>query len=758
MIGADNPTAARLPARLTKRHLTYGLARGRLARRDPGSRARPARASASACAAGCTARRASACRASTTPRTRWRALCVADFLGVPFAEAGAALAAFQGVDRRFSLRGEAGGVLVVDDYGHHPTELAATIAAARLHGRRLLVAFQPHRYTRTRDLLADFAPALGGADRGLPDRRLSRRARRRSPAPTRGRCWRPSRPARRCATSRAAQLTAELARAARPGDLVLCLGAGDITAVPGELLAALGAPGEVGVRASARRDQRARRARDHRRAPARPAPVFPAPQQPADHRRAPVGRRLAGRSAARRRRRKLAAARQGAGGGGLRRRRGLGRAADRAARDRLAPLRRPRRSRSAPRRTSPPTRSAQLAGVELGDRLLAVDPDAVAARVTTHPWILSARVRRELPSTLAIEVTERRAVGERAARRALPARRDRPPVQAGDVRRGRRAAGHHRRHPRPVRQRPRNQRGGLPPGAGALRRLQRRPPGAPQAVGDSRRHAHRVLADPVRRERRDPARPGRLRRQARPVRSDLRGARAAEPGGAARPSTSTARSPIASPSGWPTRREGRERESDRRRKKPPRARSSPARSRARPPSVSRPPPAPAPADQRRGLSARFQKMAGYSGTPLPKKLGIKPGARLGLVGAPDDFAETLGELPDGVVPSAASAAARPVRRDRLLRPQLEGAGARPAGAAGAARARRAASGSPGPRSRPRRSGGLATDLDRSRGPRARASPPASSTTRSAPSTTPGRGCASWSALADRPRNGPGRQK
>src|SRR6185437_14566341 len=92
------------------------------------------------------------------------ALCVADFLGVPFDRAGAALAAFEGVDRRFSLRGETGGVLVVDDYGHHPTELAATIAAARLHGRRLLVAFQLHRYTRTRDLLADFAPALGGAD------------------------------------------------------------------------------------------------------------------------------------------------------------------------------------------------------------------------------------------------------------------------------------------------------------------------------------------------------------------------------------------------------------------------------------------------------------------------------------------------------------------------------------------------------------------------------------------------------------------
>ena len=71
---------------------------------------------------------------------------------------------FGGVDRRFTVRGEAGGVLVVDDYGHHPTEIAATIAAARLFGRRLVVAFQPHRYSRTRDLLADFAPSLAGAD------------------------------------------------------------------------------------------------------------------------------------------------------------------------------------------------------------------------------------------------------------------------------------------------------------------------------------------------------------------------------------------------------------------------------------------------------------------------------------------------------------------------------------------------------------------------------------------------------------------
>jgi UDP-N-acetylmuramate--alanine ligase len=168
------------------------------------------------------------------------ALCVADFLGVPFADYSAALGEFQGVDRRFSVRGEADGVLVVDDYGHHPTELAATIAAARLHGRRLLVAFQPHRYSRTRDLLADFAPALAGADEAF----ITDIYAAGEPAipgvttdsilatfPKGARAQHVPRPG----------LSAALLGASKPGDLVLCLGAGDVTAVAGELLAGLSA-------------------------------------------------------------------------------------------------------------------------------------------------------------------------------------------------------------------------------------------------------------------------------------------------------------------------------------------------------------------------------------------------------------------------------------------------------------------------------------------------------------------------------------
>lgn len=77
----------------------------------------------------------------------------------------AALENFRGVDRRFQLRGKAAGVSVIDDYGHHPTEIGATLAAARQCGfRKIHVIFQPHRYTRTQDLMDEFATAFGDAD------------------------------------------------------------------------------------------------------------------------------------------------------------------------------------------------------------------------------------------------------------------------------------------------------------------------------------------------------------------------------------------------------------------------------------------------------------------------------------------------------------------------------------------------------------------------------------------------------------------
>jgi UDP-N-acetylmuramate--alanine ligase len=86
-------------------------------------------------------------------------------LGIPFATIAAGLATFAGVERRFERKGAAAGVDVYDDYGHHPTEIAAVLRAAR-HGRkgRIVVAFQPHRYSRTRQLRDEFGPALALAD------------------------------------------------------------------------------------------------------------------------------------------------------------------------------------------------------------------------------------------------------------------------------------------------------------------------------------------------------------------------------------------------------------------------------------------------------------------------------------------------------------------------------------------------------------------------------------------------------------------
>ncbi len=94
------------------------------------------------------------------------AVAVGVQLGVAPELIAAGLDSFRGVDRRFQIKGVARGVTVVDDYGHHPTEIVATLRAARESGYgRVLVLFQPHRYTRTRDLMPEFAAAFGDADR-----------------------------------------------------------------------------------------------------------------------------------------------------------------------------------------------------------------------------------------------------------------------------------------------------------------------------------------------------------------------------------------------------------------------------------------------------------------------------------------------------------------------------------------------------------------------------------------------------------------
>jgi UDP-N-acetylmuramate--alanine ligase len=88
-------------------------------------------------------------------------------LGFSPSEAVAAVSAYEGVGRRFETKGEADGVTVIDDYAHHPTEVRATLHAARARypNRRLWAVFQPHTFSRTKALLHDFAESFGGADR-----------------------------------------------------------------------------------------------------------------------------------------------------------------------------------------------------------------------------------------------------------------------------------------------------------------------------------------------------------------------------------------------------------------------------------------------------------------------------------------------------------------------------------------------------------------------------------------------------------------
>ena len=170
------------------------------------------------------------------------AVAVADRLGVPFGDVASALADFHGAERRFERHGEADGVLVVDDYGHHPTEIAAVLAAARATlGRRLVVAFQPHRYTRTQQLMDAFGPALREADEiVLTDIYAA------SEEPIAGVTLDALADAVRAGSGRPVHLARRLDEVipaildvARPGDAVLTLGAGSIGTLPAQLVEAL---------------------------------------------------------------------------------------------------------------------------------------------------------------------------------------------------------------------------------------------------------------------------------------------------------------------------------------------------------------------------------------------------------------------------------------------------------------------------------------------------------------------------------------
>ena len=162
--------------------------------------------------------------------------------GVPFDAAVVALARFAGVPRRFEFRGEAAGVTFVDDYAHLPTEVRATLAAARSgEWRRVVAVFQPHRYTRTAALAASFAAAFDDADvvmvtdvygageppvPGVSGKLVADAVARHHPS------------VRYVATRD--DLVEVVASELRPGDLCCTLGAGDLTTFPDEVMAVLG--------------------------------------------------------------------------------------------------------------------------------------------------------------------------------------------------------------------------------------------------------------------------------------------------------------------------------------------------------------------------------------------------------------------------------------------------------------------------------------------------------------------------------------
>jgi UDP-N-acetylmuramate--alanine ligase len=175
------------------------------------------------------------------------AIAVATELGVNDNAIQNALAGFQGIDRRLQQYGDVetpnGRVTLIDDYGHHPTEIAATLEAIRQgwHGRRVVLAFQPHRYTRTHDLLDDFARVLAAADALVVTEVYSA-----GEAPIAGadgkaicRAVRSHGRVQPVFVDKIELLSDAIARIVQDGDVVVTMGAGSIGGVPGELVQSL---------------------------------------------------------------------------------------------------------------------------------------------------------------------------------------------------------------------------------------------------------------------------------------------------------------------------------------------------------------------------------------------------------------------------------------------------------------------------------------------------------------------------------------
>jgi UDP-N-acetylmuramate--alanine ligase len=183
------------------------------------------------------------------------AIAVGVGLDIKIADIQSGLENFHGVDRRFQLRGKVAGVSVIDDYGHHPTEIRATLAAARQCGfGRVHVIFQPHRYTRTRDLMDDFATAFSDADsltvldiypasehpiEGITGQALAYKVRQQGTAVNYAGSF--------------SDAVSAVTSAAQSGDMILTLGAGNVSQLGPMLLEKLGLAEQESVAAPAQR-------------------------------------------------------------------------------------------------------------------------------------------------------------------------------------------------------------------------------------------------------------------------------------------------------------------------------------------------------------------------------------------------------------------------------------------------------------------------------------------------------------------------
>jgi UDP-N-acetylmuramate--alanine ligase len=243
VVCADDPGAAELSGRLSRRVVTYGLSpsagwSGEVIERGPAGQRIAVRNAGEA--VGELMLRVPG---EHNARNALAAVAVAGIIGVPFSTAAEELSSFAGVQRRFQVRGSAGAVTVIDDYAHHPTEVRATLEAAREQGwRRVVAVFQPHRYSRTLHLGRELGAALSAADlavvtdvygageqpipgvagKTVVDGLLAARPRARvAYLPKRG------------------DVAGYVATRVAPGDLVLTIGAGDITMVADDVLGAI---------------------------------------------------------------------------------------------------------------------------------------------------------------------------------------------------------------------------------------------------------------------------------------------------------------------------------------------------------------------------------------------------------------------------------------------------------------------------------------------------------------------------------------